>query len=131
MDAANEYGPFGERTKLLAGAISAMNGHGVAVGIGEGEGETEWPIERCDQDRDSGENHCIVQILRVVRLQPDGHTPPEVLDSLKIDERLPDSERDGLRGEDHGALGARSTDEAKVLGVEGCGSFQIANLERD
>ena len=66
-----------------------MKSHGVAVGIGEGEGETERSIERCDQDRDSGANHCIVQILRVVRLQPDGHTPPEVLDSLKIDEWFP------------------------------------------
>ena len=27
--------------------------------------------------------------------------------------------------------GPRSTNEAKVLGVEGCGSLQIANLERD
>ena len=70
-----------------------MNSHGVAVGIGEGEGETERSIERCDQDRDSGENHCIVQILRIVRLQPDGHTPPEVLDSLKIDEWFPGPDR--------------------------------------
>jgi len=109
-----------------------VKSHGVAVGISEGEGETERPLEGCDQDRDSGENHCIVQILRIVRLEPDGHTPPEVLDSLKIDEWLPHGERDGLRGEDHRVLGARrSTGEAKVLGVEGCGSLQIANLESD
>ena len=61
IDAANENGPFGERTELAAGAISAMNSHGVAVGISEGEGNTERSIERCDQDRDSGENHCVVQ----------------------------------------------------------------------
>jgi hypothetical protein len=96
-----------------------MNSHGVAVGIGEGEGDTETPIERCDQDRDSGENHCIVQILRIVRLQPDGHTPPEVLDSLKIDEWLPHGERDRLRGEYHRVVRTHlSTGEAKVLGVE-------------
>src|SRR5271165_5853661 len=96
-----------------------MDGHGVAVRIGEGEGATERPIERCDQDRDSGENHCIVQILRIVRLQPDGHSPPEVLDSLKIDEWLPHGERDGLRGEYHRVVGTDlSTSEAKVLGVE-------------
>jgi hypothetical protein len=43
-----------------------------------------------------------LRIPRIVRLQPDGHTPPEVLDSLKIDEWLPHGERDGLRGEYHG-----------------------------
>ncbi len=132
MDAANEYGPFGEKTKLVVGAVSAMNGHGVAVGVGEGEGETERSIERWDQDGDSGENHRIVEILRIVRLQPDGHTPPEVLDSLQIDKRLPHGEGDGLRGEYHG-MGRthRSTNEAKVLGVEGGGSLQTANLESD
>ena len=109
-----------------------MKSHGVSVGIGEGEGETERSIERCDQDRDSSENHCIVQILRIVGLQPDGHTPPEVLDGLKIDEWLPQRERDGLRGEYHGVVRAHlSTGEAKVLGVEGCGSLKIANLESD
>ena len=109
-----------------------MNSHGVAVGIGEGVGETERSIERCDQDRDSGENHCVVQILWIVRLQPDGHTPPEVLDSLKIDEWLPHGERDGLGGEYHRVVRTHlSTGEAKVLGVEGCGSLQIANLESD
>ncbi len=109
-----------------------MNSHGVAVGIGKGERTTERSIERCDQDRDSGENHCIVQILGIVRLQPDGHTPPEVLDSIKIDERVPESERDGLGSEDHGVVRThRGTNEAKVLGVEGCGSLQIANLESD
>jgi hypothetical protein len=73
-----------------------------------------------------------VQILRIVRLQPEGHSPPEVLDSLKIDEWLPYGERDGLRGEYHGVVRTHlSTSEAKVLGVEGCGSLQIANLESD
>src|ERR1700733_13868686 len=109
-----------------------MKSHGVAVGIGEGEGETERPSERCDQDRDSGENHLIVQILRIVRLQPDGHTPPEMLDSLKVDEWLPHGERDGLRGEYHRVVRTHlSTGEAQVLGVEGCGGLQIANLESD
>src|SRR5271156_5957576 len=126
MDAANEYGPFGEKTKLVAVAISAVDGHGVAVGIGEGERDTERPIERCDQDRDSGENHCIVQILRIVRLQPDGHTPPEVLDSLKIVEWLPHGERDRLRGEYHGVIRTHlSTGEAKGRGGKGCGSLQV------
>ena len=109
-----------------------MKSHGVAVGIGEGEGETERSVERCDQDRDSGENHCIVQILRIIRLQPDGHTPPEVLDSLKIDERLPHGECDGLRGKYHRVVRTRlGTGEAKVRAVKGCGSLQIANLESD
>src|SRR5580700_6154361 len=109
-----------------------MNSHGVAVGIGEGERATERAIERCDQDRDSGENHCIVQILRIVRLQPDGHTPPEVLDSLKIDEWLSHGERDGLRCEYNCVVGTHlSAGEPKMLGVEGCGSLQVANLESD
>ena len=116
----------------MAMVISAVDGYGVAVGISEGEGTTERPIGKCDQDRDSGENHGIVQILRIVRLQPDGHSPPEVLDSFKIDEWLPHGERDGLRGEYHGVVRTHlSTGEAKVLGVEGCGSLQITNLESD
>ena len=57
-----------------------MKSHGVAVGIGEREGETERSLEGRDQDRDSGASHCIVQIQRIVRLEPDGHTPPEALD---------------------------------------------------
>jgi hypothetical protein len=110
--------------KLVAGATSAVDSHGVAVGIGEGEGDTEWSLERLDQNRDPRENHCIVQVLRIVRLQPDGHTPPEVVDSVKIDEWLSNGERYGLRGEYHGVVGTRlSTSEAEVPGVKGCGSL--------
>ena len=112
-----------------------MKSHGVAVGIGEGEGETEGSIKRCDQDRDSGENHCVVQILRIVRASARWRPPPpEVLDkpqdrssgSRIANVMVSVAKTTAVKSRTH-----RSTDEAKVLGVEGCGSLQIANLERD
>jgi hypothetical protein len=60
-----------------------------------------------------------MQILGIVRFQPHGDAPPEVSNCVEIDERLADSERNGLGSEDHGMRGAhRGSSEAKVLGVE-------------
>src|SRR5258706_7049870 len=122
----------GEISKLVVAVMSAVDGHGVAVGVGEGERATERAVERLDHDSDAGQDQCIVQILRIVRLQPDGDAPPEMLDGVEVDGRLPKGERDGLCGEDHRVVRAhRSTSEAEVLGVERCGSLQVANLESD
>jgi len=72
-----------------------VDGHRIAVRVGEGERSTERSVEGFDQDRDSGQDHFVMQVLRIVRLQPDGDAPTEVIDRIEVDERFPDCERDG------------------------------------
>src|SRR5712692_7501438 len=67
----------------------------------------------------------------MITLKPQGHTPSQAFDLIKIHGWFTDSEWD-RRGREHHRMrrALRCEFEAQLLRVEGSGCFQVTNLER-